>query len=183
VINPPDSIISGALVRVAAPPPAQTPTSRARPHEGLNLVGECPPHRDCARVPSRRVTGLRIVRRGPVYKGGGGTTTTGPLERPGARSLVDLFQDPAARCPGGQGRQRQSESQARFRAFAGARAATRHRTRGSLSHTQSRRLRSARAHLRVLARFRTGQEPTLNNFDLQAIYRTSRPLGRGTQKP
>jgi len=30
VINPPDSIVSGALVRVAAPPPAQTPTSRAK---------------------------------------------------------------------------------------------------------------------------------------------------------
>jgi RND family efflux transporter MFP subunit len=30
VINPPDSIVSGALVRVAAPPPAPTPKSRAR---------------------------------------------------------------------------------------------------------------------------------------------------------
>jgi RND family efflux transporter MFP subunit len=30
VINPPDSIVGGALVRVAAPPPAQTPKSRAK---------------------------------------------------------------------------------------------------------------------------------------------------------
>jgi len=30
VINPPDSIVSGAMVRVAAPPPAQTPKSRAK---------------------------------------------------------------------------------------------------------------------------------------------------------
>ena len=30
VINPPDSIVSGALVRVAAPPPAQSPKSRAK---------------------------------------------------------------------------------------------------------------------------------------------------------
>jgi len=30
VINPPDSIVSGALVRVATPPPAQSPKSRAK---------------------------------------------------------------------------------------------------------------------------------------------------------
>jgi len=52
----------------------------------------------------------------------------------------------------------------------------------SLSHT-SLALRSTRAHFGVLAPISHGQEPTINNFDLEADLSYEVDLGSGTQPP
>ena len=104
----------------------------------------------------------------PVYKEAGDWQQAGPLDDQARGAWWMLFQDPQLDALEAKVGSANQNLKAAFARLQEARAATRI-ARAGLFPTLSLGASAARARTSVYSpRFRTGQEPTLNNFDLQA---------------
>jgi len=162
-------------VRVAASTARANPTSRVQAHEGLNLVGELSPLiatlAACflrAELPDSRI----VRRRPPVYKEAGDWQQAGGRSNDQARELVRmLFPGPASRCLGGKVRSANQNLKAAFARLQEARPQRASTRAGLFPHSVLGAPQRAR-HSVSRPDFAREQEPTLNNFDLQADHRT-----------